>query len=152
MTEAISFNIHLDIPYEEAIEKLAEELKEDGFGILTRIDVKATMKEKLGADFRKYAILGVCNPPLAHRALSHHTEVGLMLPCNVIVEEDEQDGGSIIRIGDPEAFMRAGGFDTDPVLSAVGAEARESLKRVAGRLEAIGVEASGGAAGKGSGS
>jgi uncharacterized protein (DUF302 family) len=135
MTQSLSFNIHLDLPYEEAIEYLGEELKKEGFGVLTRIDVKATMKEKLDAEFRKYAILGVCNPPLAHRALTHRADVGLMLPCNITVEEDVEEGGSI-RIGDPDVFMRMGGFDDDAVLGEVGAEARERLKRIAASLQA----------------
>ncbi len=112
---------------------LTDALKLEGFGVLTRIDVHATLKEKLGKEFREYAILGVCNPPLAHEALSHKAEVGLMLPCNVTVEADPA-GGSIIRIGDPEAFMKSGGFDQDPVLKKVGAEARQRLKAVADAL------------------
>ena len=133
MTEELSFNIHLDQPFDQAIDTLTAALKEEGFGVLTRIDVHATLKEKLGAEFREYAILGVCNPPLAHRALSHMAEVGLMLPCNITVEADPE-GGSIIRIADPDAFMKSGGFDQDPVLREVGGEARERLERVAEKV------------------
>ncbi len=130
---AISFEVHLDQSFEEAIERLTAALKEESFGVLTRIDVHTTLKEKLGKDFRQFAILGVCNPPLAYRALEHKAEVGLMLPCNITVEADP-DGGSIIRIGDPDAMLKGFGMDQDPVLSEVGAEARKRLERVAGTL------------------
>jgi uncharacterized protein (DUF302 family) len=80
MTGSIAFQIHLDQSYEEALEAVAAALKSEGFGILTKIDVRATLKEKLGKDFRPYAILGACNPPLAHRALAHDAQAGLMLP------------------------------------------------------------------------
>ena len=132
-TKTLSFDVHLDQPYDQAIDALAAALKEEGFGVLTRVDVHATLKEKLGAEFREYSILGVCNPPLAHRALSHRGEAGLMLPCNVTVEADPS-GGSIIRIADPDTFMKSTGFDQDPVLSEVGTEARARLMRVAERL------------------
>ncbi len=133
MTNVLSFDVHLDLSFAEAIDALEAALKSEGFGVLTRIDVHATLKEKLGKEFREYAILGVCNPPLAHQALSHRAEVGLMLPCNVTVEADPA-GGSIIRIGDPDIFLRSSGFDQDPVLKEVGAEARRRLKAVAEAL------------------
>ncbi len=132
-TQALSFNVHLDRPFAEAIDALTDALKTEGFGVLTRIDVHATLKEKLGKEFREYAILGVCNPPLAHQALSQKAEVGLMLPCNVTVEADPA-GGSIIRIGDPDTFMKSSGFDQDPVLREIGAEARRRLQAVAATL------------------
>lgn len=127
---AISFEVHVDQPFDEAIESLTAALKGESFGILTRIDVHTTLKEKLDKDFRKYAIIGACNPPLAHRALEHHAEVGLMLPCNITVEEDPA-GGSLIRIGDPGAMLKGFGMDAEPVLAEVGAEARNRLERVA---------------------
>jgi len=132
---AISFEVHVDKPFDEAIESLTSALKDESFGILTRIDVHTTLKEKLGKEFRKYAIIGACNPPLAHRALEHHAEVGLMLPCNITVEEDPA-GGSIIRIGDPGAMLKGFGLDAEPVLAEVGDEARKRLERVAKALEA----------------
>ena len=79
--------------FEETIEKVTEELKKEGFGVLTEIDVKETLKKKLDVDFRKYRILGACNPPLAYKALSEEENIGVMLPCNVIVQE--KDGGII---------------------------------------------------------
>lgn len=132
---AISFEVNLDYPFEEAIERLTAALKEEGFGILTRIDVHTTLKEKMGKDFRNYAILGACNPPLAYRALEHSAEVGLMLPCNITVESDPADG-SIIRIGDPGAMIKGFGMDADPVLAEVGSAARSHLERVADALKA----------------
>ncbi len=134
MTESIAFTVHLDQSYEQALEAVAEALKTEGFGVLTKVDVRATLKEKLGQDFRPYAILGACNPPLAHRALAHDAQAGLMLPCNVTVEADAE-GGSIVRIADPAVILRAGGMDQDPALREVAAEARERLERVAKSLE-----------------
>ena len=119
--ETFSFEVHVDQPFDEAIERLQAALKDEAFGILTRIDVHTTLKEKLGKDFRQYAILGACNPPLAHKALEHNAEVGLMLPCNITVEADPA-GGSIIRIGDPEAMIKGFGLEDDPVLKAIGDE------------------------------
>lgn len=132
---AISFEVHMDQPFDKTIERLTAALKEESFGILTRIDVHTTLKEKLGKDFRQYAIIGACNPPLAYRALEHQAEVGLMLPCNITVEEDPE-GGSIVRIGDPGAMLKGFGMQKDPVLAEVGAEARNRLERVARALEA----------------
>ncbi|MHB1465507.1 MAG: DUF302 domain-containing protein [Thermoleophilia bacterium] len=131
----LSFNVHLDQPFDQAVETVTEALKGEGFGVLTRVDVHAAFKEKLGKEFREYAILGACNPPLAHKALNHRAEVGLMLPCNVTVEA-EPAGGSTVRIGDPEGLMEKTGFSLDPVLREVGEEARQRLKRVAESLSA----------------
>ncbi|MBR9690681.1 DUF302 domain-containing protein [Candidatus Woesearchaeota archaeon] len=80
----------IDMPYEEAMEKIKEELKKEGFGVLTEIDVKATLKKKLGVDFDKYIILGVCNPPYAYKSLQAEQDIGLLLPCNVIVYEKDK--------------------------------------------------------------
>jgi len=133
MAEQVAFEVTLALPYEQAIEKLSAALKAEGFGILTRIDVKQTLKEKLNADFRPYSILGACNPALAHRALSHDAHVGLVLPCNVTVEAQDA-GTSVVRIGDPDAFLQIGDFARDPVLQGVAREAREKLKRAADAL------------------
>jgi uncharacterized protein (DUF302 family) len=136
MTEPIGFKVHLDRSYEQTLEKVTAALKTEGFGVLTRIDVRATLKEKLDQDFRPYAILGACNPPLAHRALAHEARAGLMLPCNITVEADPE-GGCIVRIGNPEAMLKVGGLDQDPVLQQVASEARARLERVAQHLEQI---------------
>lgn len=133
MSQSIAFEVTVPAAYEQAIEKTTEALKNEGFGILTRIDVKQTLKEKLNAEFRPYAILGACNPPLAHEALSHDGQVGLMLPCNVTVEAKD-DKSSIVRIGDPDAFLKIGDFGKDAVLQGVARQARERLARAADAL------------------
>jgi uncharacterized protein (DUF302 family) len=133
MSQEIGFEVRLDAPYEEAVEKVIAALKEQGFGVLTRIDVRATLKEKLGEDFRPYVILGACNPPLAHRALSQDAVVGLMLPCNVTVEQDP-GGGSITRIANPEMMMTVGALQENPVLLEVARAAKAKLEQVAASL------------------
>jgi len=133
MPNEIGFEVKLYLPYAEAVEKVIAALKDEGFGVLTRIDVQATLKDKLGEDFRPYLILGACNPPLAHRALSEDAVVGLMLPCNITIEADEQ-GGSIARIANPEMMMTIGGLQDNPMLVEVAKTAREKLERVAESL------------------
>ncbi len=134
MTQPIAFEVELDAPYETAVNAVSATLKSEGFGILTTIDVKATLKQKLNEDFRPYVILGACNPPLAHRALSHEARLGLLLPCNVTVEATDA-GGSIVRIGDPEALLKVGDLDQNPIVREIAAEARGRLQRVAHSLE-----------------
>lgn len=133
MSQEIGFEVQMQQPYDEAVEKVVVALKAEGFGVLTRIDVKATLKEKLGQDFRPYVILGACNPPLAHRALSAEAVVGLMLPCNVTVETTP-DGGALARIANPETMMQVGALEDNPTLKEVAAEARLKLERVASAL------------------
>ena len=127
--EDLALRVRLDVPYEEAMERVTAALKAEGFGVLTEIDVKATMKQKLDADFRKYAILGACNPPLAHKALSTELEIGLLLPCNVIVYEE--DGGSVVSIVDPISML---GVVDSAELKPVADEAGARLERVAKAL------------------
>lgn len=124
-----ALRVRLDVPYEQAVEKVTAALKEEGFGVLTEIDVKATLKKKLDADFRRYVILGACNPPLAHRALSTELEIGLLLPCNVIVYEE--DGGSVVSIVDPISML---GVVESAELEPVASQARARLQRVIGAL------------------
>ncbi len=100
MSTEYGFSRKLGMPYELAVEKITAALKEEGFGVLTEIDVKATLKTKLDVDFRRYVILGACNPRLAYKALSTELEIGLMLPCNVIVY-DSEDGGSVVSAINP---------------------------------------------------
>ncbi len=126
MSTSLGFEARIRAPFEEAVERVTDALREQGFGILTRIDVRKTLKEKLGEDFRDYVILGACNPRLAHRALSAQPEVGLMLPCNVTVEQ-AADGSALVRIADPETMLTAGGFETDPDILAVAKEAHGLL-------------------------
>lgn len=129
----LGIQVHLDAPYEAAVEQVTAALKEQGFGVLTEIDVKATMKKKLDVEFQKYVILGACNPPLAHRALSAEPAIGLLLPCNVIVYEDEAQGGSVVSLVDPIAML---GFVDNPALAPVAQEARTRLEKVAAALAA----------------
>ena len=133
MTENIGFEIKLDQPYEKAVELVTEALKKEGFGVLTEINVKATLKKKLDEDFRPYIILGACNPPLAHKALLAAPEVGMMLPCNVTVEANDV-GGSIVHILDPKLMMTVGAFGDNAALKEVAEQAHEKLARVAQSL------------------
>jgi len=135
MQKSLAYEVSLQCGCREAIDRVTTALKAEGFGILTRIDVRETLKEKLGVDFRPYVILGACNPPLAHRALSAQPMAGLLLPCNVTVEE-RAEGGAIVRIGNPEVMLAAGGMQEEPALSEVGAEAGDRLRRVADALRA----------------
>ena len=116
----------VDLPYDVALAKVEEALKREGFGVLTRIDVKATMKEKLGVDFTPFMILGACNPPLAHRALQEEPAIGLMLPCNVVVRRT--DAGTT-RVEAVNAAAMAYLFP-EADLSAVSGEIGERLARV----------------------
>jgi uncharacterized protein (DUF302 family) len=128
----LGFNVRLPLPADEAITRVTEALKAEGFGVLTRSDVQATLKEKLGQDFRPYVILGACNPQLAHRALSADAAAGLLLPCNVVVEAAA--GGSLVRIVNPDAMMGVPGLANPAEVQAVAAEARARLERVAAAL------------------
>ncbi len=133
MNQPLGFQVRLSLPYAAAVDKVTEALKAEGFGVLTRIDVKATLKEKLGKDFRPYVILGACNPPLAHRALENEPRVGLLLPCNVTVEE--QGDGALVSIVNPDAMLSIGALADSPVVCDVAAEARARLERVAEALK-----------------
>jgi uncharacterized protein (DUF302 family) len=128
----MAFEVTVNVHYAEAMERVIDALKNEGFGVLTRIDVHDTFKQKLDVDFRKYSILGACNPPLAHKALSNRPDAGLMLPCNVIVEE--VGNNTLVRIVDPAAMMQAGGLAGDPAMEEVGTEAGVRLRRVADAL------------------
>jgi uncharacterized protein (DUF302 family) len=124
------FNKTLDVPFDEAVERVKAELKTDGFGVLTDIDVRATLKEKLGVEFRPYRILGACNPPFAYKALLAEDKIGTMLPCNVIVQELGPGRVEVAAI-DPLASMAA---VKNEDLGAIGLEVREKLRAVVGRL------------------
>ena len=120
------FSKKVNIPYEEAIIKVSEELKKEGFGILTEIDVKETLKKKLDVDFHKYRILGACNPPYAYKALQAEDKIGLMLPCNVIVQETPEGLVEVAAI-DPIASMQA---VENPALGEVASGVQDKLKKV----------------------
>lgn len=124
------FATELALPFEAAVTRTREALATEGFGVLTEIDVGATLKVKLGVDFRPYRILGACNPALAHRALSVEDKIGTMLPCNVIVQEIEPGRCEIAAV-DPAASMQAVG---NPALDDVAREVRTKLERVITQL------------------
>ncbi len=113
------------LSYEQAIEKVTDELKKEGFGVLTTIDVKETLKKKLDVDFKKYIILGACNPPFAHKALQAEEEIGLLLPCNVIVYE--KDNSTVVSIFDPMVMMAVLGNDK---MKTIAEEVKQRLERV----------------------
>lgn len=125
--------IAIPVPYDQAVEETTAALKSEGFGVLTTIDVKQTLKVKLDKDFRRYVILGACNPPLAYRALTAETDVGLLLPCNVIVYETAPGEAAISAIA-PLAAMSVVPGNTE--LSQVAAEVDAKLRRVLNALEA----------------
>ena len=127
------FGATLALPYAQALERTRAALKDQGFGVLTEIDVKQTMKAKLDVDFRPYVILGACNPPLAHRALSADLGIGLLLPCNVVVY-DNGDGTSTVEVMDPEAAL--GLVGDAPVIADVAHEARTRLRQALDALVA----------------
>jgi uncharacterized protein (DUF302 family) len=123
------FSKTVDMPYEQAIEKVTAELKKEGFGVLTSIDVKETLKQKINVDFKKYAILGACNPPIAHRALQEEEDLGLLLPCNVVVYE--KDNKTRVSIFDPMVMTWIIKNDN---MTPIATEVQEKLQRV---LQAI---------------
>lgn len=126
-----SITRHLpDTSYDAALERVTELLAEEGFGILTEIDVQATLKKKLDVDFRRYVILGACNPPLAHRALEAEPDIGVLLPCNVVVAERD-GGGSMVCAMDPVAAFR---LISNPDVQPVADDVRQRLERVLNRL------------------
>jgi uncharacterized protein (DUF302 family) len=129
----LAFEVELNASYPDALEKVSQCLKAEGFGILTRIDIDKAFKEKIGETFRPYAILGACNPHLAHRALSKRADLGLMLPCNVTVEQIDPTHCTV-RIVNPQMMMAVGNLGDDDTIKAVAAEAYERLHRVAAAL------------------
>lgn len=119
----------LELPYRQAVERAREELKTEGFGVLCEIDIKEKLKEKLGVDFRNYVILGACNPPLAYQTLQAELNIGLLLPCNVVVYEDE--GRSVVAAIDAARMLSVVG---NSKIEATASQVNEMLRRVIDRL------------------
>ena len=126
----MSHDVRLSCSHDEAIARVTRALEDEGFGVLSRIDIHDKFRDKLGIDFRPYTILGACNPGLAHVALNVAPEIGLLLPCNVIVEAMDDDA-SLVRIINARTMMATAGFGDDDEIASVGREADDRLKRVA---------------------
>jgi uncharacterized protein (DUF302 family) len=129
----MTYDSELSSGFEEAIERVIEALKAEQFGIVSRIDLHATFKEKLGVEMPPHTILGACNPKLAHKAVSSTPEAAVMLPCNVTVQEADA-GRTVVRIVNPQEVMAGSGLDRNPAVREVGEEADLRLKRVAESL------------------
>ena len=127
------FSKTVDLRYERAVEKVRSALKDEGFGVLCEIDLQEKLREKLGVDFRKYVILGACNPPLAYKTLQQEINIGLLLPCNVIVYESDEAGKSVVAAIDARAMLSVVSGNNES-LDAVASEVNEKLNRVVAQL------------------
>jgi uncharacterized protein (DUF302 family) len=127
------FSKTVGVPYEEAVAKTTAALKDEGFGVLCEIDIKEKLKEKLGVDFRRYTILGACNPPLAYKTLQEEINIGLLLPCNVIVYETDEAGKSVVAAIDAKTMLSVVGAN-NATINAVASEVNEKLSRVVAQL------------------
>lgn len=135
MSTLLGFNVELPLAFDAAVTRVREALKDEGFGVLTEIDLRTAFREKLGREFRPYVILGACNPSLAFSAISADSSVGLLLPCNVTIEW-LADGRTGVRLTDPDALLSSVALQGTPELTSVARDARQRIVRVAESLEA----------------
>jgi uncharacterized protein (DUF302 family) len=133
MATSLGLEVSLSDSYQAAVARTREALKAEGFGILTEVDLQQAFRDKLDQDFRPYVMLGACNPPLAYRALQSAPEIGLLLPCNVTVEA-RPEGGSLVRLVNPDLLLSAGRLAERPELQEFATDARGRLERVAESL------------------
>lgn len=131
-TTRYGIGITVPLSYDEAVARTREALAREGFGVLTEIDVRATMKKKLDVDFRPYIILGACNPPIAHRALSAERDIGLLLPCNVVVYAGDDEGTSVVAAMDPVEALQLTGRDD---IREIALDVRQRLERALADVE-----------------
>jgi uncharacterized protein (DUF302 family) len=135
MQHPIAYRVRIQASFDDAVDAVITALKREGFGVLTQIDVKNTLKEKLGEDFKPYKIIGACNPHLAHRALMTDPAVGVMLPCNVTIEE--ADGEILVSLANPEGMLTAGDLGSNPAMQEIALEANDRIKQVVVHLEEL---------------
>ncbi len=131
--EKYKFSTLLDLPYEEAVDRTKHALREEGFGVLTEIDVKATLKDKLDLDFRNYVILGACNPPFAHRALETDLDVGLLLPCNVIVYESDTRKTTVAALNPMSGLEVIQNNELNQIAEEISAKLKRVIQKTAER-------------------
>jgi uncharacterized protein (DUF302 family) len=134
MTTNLGFDIELPLAFSDAVARVKEALKQEGFGILTEIDLQAAFREKLGREFRPYVILGACNPPLAYSAINADPSVGLLLPCNVTVESLSEQR-TVVRLTNPEALLATSSLGPSSELAGVASDAGRRLARAAAALK-----------------
>ena len=128
MQHSIAYRVRIQASFDDAVDAVIAALKREGFGVLTQIDVRSTLKEKLGEDFKPYKIIGACNPPLAHRALMTDPAVGVMLPCNVTIEE--ADGEILVSLANPEGMLMFGDLGANLAMQEIAREANDRIKQV----------------------
>jgi uncharacterized protein (DUF302 family) len=133
MATSLGIEVSLSESYQDAVARTREALRAEGFGILTEVDLQQAFRDKLDQEFRPYVMLGACNPPLAYRALQSAPEIGLLLPCNVTVEA-RPEGGSLVRLVNPDLLLSAGRLADRPELQEIATDARRRLERVADSL------------------
>jgi len=136
MRKELGFNVELPLSFEDAVTRVRDALKQEGFGILTEIDLRAAFREKLGREFRSYTILGACNPPLAFSAISADPSVGLLLPCNVTIESIGEHR-TMVRLTNPEALLATASLETSSEMASVARDASDRMSRVRNTLQQL---------------